>query len=172
MRPASTKHLAATASCSLSVLNYTMQCIIVLYYFMKVAMSLFFLHGLLWNMCSFTKIRGQNKWINDVHWSGWCGHSRQRLSQLVATLHCLLYTLVQISLCEGKKRGIWITSQSTVSFMLHCHTSDCIHTVARAWNAKFWIKIKMLADIETQTRGDNYIAGSKKLEARKRNIFI
>ncbi len=56
-------------------------------------------------MCSFTKIRGQNKWIKGVLWSGWCGHSRQSPSQLVATLHCLLSTLVQFSLCEGKREA-------------------------------------------------------------------
>lgn len=32
----------------------------------------------------------------------------------------------------GKKSRIWTTSQSTVSFMLHCHTSGCIHRAPRS----------------------------------------
>lgn len=76
-----------------------------LVFFIKVASSLFSLHGDWWHMCSSLKIRKQNEWIKVVHWSDWFGHSRQSFSQLVATLHCLLSSLAHFSSCEVKREA-------------------------------------------------------------------
>lgn len=60
------------------------------------------------HICSFIKIKEQDKWIIVVHWSNWYGHSRQSQSQLVATLHCFLSTMAQFLLCEGKREAFGV----------------------------------------------------------------
>ena len=71
---------------------------------------------------------------------------------------------------KGKKKLLHHTSRSTASFMPHCHTSGLIRQTPPSVGsidevfrcAKFWIKIKTLADIETPTRKDTCTVRRKK----------
>lgn len=121
----------------------------------------------------------QNKCIKVVHWRGWDGHSGQSLSQLVATLQCLLSTPVQFSLGERKEKHLDHIPIRCIVHALLSHikpyspsSQERAIVLMRVRLTEYWIQIKTLASRETPTR-DNYIEEirSKKLTLLKKILL-